>query len=74
MSDLYSKKCAGKLRYSSERKASEAARSSQRAFGTPMTSYECDFCKGFHVGNVFSRYSSTGRRLDDQSREAGDSP
>jgi len=54
--------CRGKRRYNSERKAREAARGSQIVYGVPMNEYECEFCKGWHVGNTFAANGKEARR------------
>jgi hypothetical protein len=52
MSDLYAKKCAGKKRHESERKAEDWAKKTKRETGFPMRAYFCPFCRSWHVGNA----------------------
>jgi len=52
MSELFARKCAGKKRHESERKAEEWAKKTKKYTGCAMNVYACEFCKQFHVGNA----------------------
>ncbi len=52
MSEHAARKCGGKKRYKSERRAEAAAQRTQHFSSVPMTYYECEYCKGWHVGSV----------------------
>ena len=62
MSERYSRSCAGKRAYNSERRAAEAAKGSQILYGQPMNAYKCEFCNRWHVGSTLPWNSSTARR------------
>lgn len=52
VSEIYARKCAGKKRHSSERRAIAWAKKTQRDTGCEMKVYECPFCRFWHVGNA----------------------
>ena len=55
MSDKWASACRGKRRYNSERRAKEAAKTSQMLYGVPINAYgPCEFCSKWHVGNSFA--------------------
>lgn len=61
MSELFVRKCAGKKRHESERKALEWAKTTQHYSGLPMKAYSCQFCKMWHVGNALYGNGRTQR-------------
>lgn len=61
MSDRYAVSCANKRHHNSERRARDAAKASQIAYGIPMNAYPCEHCKKWHVGSTYPQYSRTER-------------
>lgn len=61
MSESFARKCAGKKRHASERRAVEWARKTQHDTGLPMKVYICPFCKHWHVGNAIYANGRTQR-------------
>lgn len=52
MSNDAAKKCGGKKRHSSERKAAEIAKVWQKRTGVAMKGYKCSYCPYWHIGAV----------------------
>jgi hypothetical protein len=62
MSDRWASSCRGKRHYNSERRAAEAAKSSQVMYGVPMNAYPCEFCPTkWVVGNTFAANGKQAR-------------
>jgi hypothetical protein len=68
MSDRWASSCRGKRHYNSERRADQAAKASQIAYGVKLNSYPCPFCPGkFCVGNTFAANGKAARREKEQN-------
>lgn len=65
MSDLFARKCAGKKRHDSERRALDWAKKTKHYTGCSMNAYECPFCKRWHVGSALYANGRTQRLQED---------
>lgn len=52
MSERFARSCAGKKRYNSARRATEAAKAAQIIYAQEMNAYACEFCGRYHVGST----------------------
>jgi hypothetical protein len=54
--------CGRKRRYSTWHEAAEHSKQLQQKKGVVYNVYECEYCKGFHVGKLNWRRKQTMRR------------
>lgn len=63
MSERWARSCRGKRHYNSERRAQEAAKSSQIMYKQTMNAYPCEFCPGKWVtGSTYPWEGKEARR------------